>query len=46
MAVSLFDPIKLGAIDAANRIVSIDGDPGKAPAGLSTAAIAWAIGPR
>ena len=33
-------------VDAANRVVSIDGDPGKAPEGLSTAAIAWAVGPR
>jgi aspartate 1-decarboxylase len=33
-------------VDAANRVVSIDGDPGKAPEGLRTAAIAWAVGPR
>ncbi|GEN80010.1 aspartate 1-decarboxylase [Actinotalea fermentans] len=33
-------------VDAANRIVSIDGDPGAAPEGMHTAAIAWAPGPR
>jgi aspartate 1-decarboxylase len=33
-------------VDAANRIVSVAGDPGMAPAGLSTAAIAWTPGPR
>lgn len=33
-------------VDAANHIVSIDGDPGAAPEGQSTAAIAWARGPR
>lgn len=33
-------------VDSANRIVGVVGDPGKAPVGLSTAAIAWAPGPR
>jgi len=40
-----YDP-RVVHVDAANRIVSIDGDPGKAPEGLHTAAIAWATGPR
>ncbi len=33
-------------VDAANRIVRVAGDPGAASEGLSTAAIAWAPGPR
>jgi aspartate 1-decarboxylase len=33
-------------VDAANHVVSVDGDPGAAPEGMSTAAIAWASGPR
>lgn len=33
-------------VDAANHIVSVDGDPGAAPEGLRTAAIAWSDGPR
>lgn len=33
-------------VDADNRIVRVDGDPGAAPEGLRTAAIAWADGPR
>ena len=40
-----YDP-RVVHVDAANRVVSIGGDPGKAPEGLSTAAIAWASGPR
>lgn len=33
-------------VDSANRVVSITGDPGAAPDGMSTAAITWASGPR
>lgn len=33
-------------VDAANHILSVDGDPGAAPEGLSTAALSWASGPR
>lgn len=33
-------------VDAANHIVSVDGDPGAAPEGLRTAAVAWSDGPR
>ena len=40
-----YDP-RVVHVDAQNRIVSVDGDPGAPPAGMQTAAIAWAPGPR
>mgnify|MGYP005821729659 FL=1 len=40
-----YDP-RVVHVDAANRIVSVDGDPGAPPEGMRTAAIAWAPGPR
>jgi aspartate 1-decarboxylase len=40
-----YDP-RVVHVDAANHILSIDGDPGAAPEGLRTAAIAWSDGPR
>jgi aspartate 1-decarboxylase len=40
-----YDP-RVVHVDAENKIVSVDGDPGAPPAGMRTAAIAWASGPR